>query len=88
MLTMKNTLYFLLMTLLSVMAQAADAYRSPGLTPLELESRLDTPEVPLVVDLLSPAEFGIGHVPGAINIPLPELEKRIDEIRNDNGMVL
>ena len=87
MLYVKRTLYFLLM-LLPLMAQAADAYRSPTLTPLELESRLGTPEAPLVVDLRSPAEFGVGHVPGAINIPLAELEKRLDEIRNDNGVLV
>ena len=88
MLSVKRILYFLLITLLPVMAQAADAYRSPGLTPLELESRLGTPEAPLVVDLRSPAEFGVGHIPGAINIPLAELEKRLDEIRNDNGVLV
>jgi rhodanese-related sulfurtransferase len=88
MLYVKRTLSFLLMTLLPLMAQAADAYRSPTLTPLELESRLGTPEAPLVVDLRSPAEFGVGHVPGAINIPLPELEKRLDEIRSDNGVLV
>ena len=76
------------MALLPVMAQAADDYLSPGLTPLQLQSRLTTPEAPLVVDLRAPVEFGVAHVPGAINIPLVELEKRLDEISNDNGVLI
>jgi rhodanese-related sulfurtransferase len=67
---------------------AADDYLSPGLEPPELQSRLGTPEAPLVVDLRVPVEFGVAHIPGAINIPLAELETRLDEIRNDNGVLI
>jgi rhodanese-related sulfurtransferase len=81
-------LHFLLMALLPIMVQAADNYLSPGLTPQELQSRLGTPEAPLVVDVRDPVEFGVAHVPGAINIPLEELEKRLDEISNDNGVLI
>jgi rhodanese-related sulfurtransferase len=81
-------LHFLLMALLPIMVQAADNYLSPGLTPQELQSRLGTPEAPLVVDVRDPVEFGVAHVPGAINIPLTELEKRLDEISNDNGVLV
>jgi rhodanese-related sulfurtransferase len=81
-------LHFLLMALLPIMVQAADNYLSPGLTPQELQSRLGTPEAPLVVDVRDPVEFGVAHVPGAINIPLTELEKRLDEISNDNGVLI
>jgi rhodanese-related sulfurtransferase len=84
----KRTLHFLLMTLLLQTAQAADDYLSPGLTPQELQSRLGTPEALLVVDLRDPVEFGVAHIPGAINIPLAELEKRLDEISNDNGILI
>jgi rhodanese-related sulfurtransferase len=84
----KRTLHFLLLTLLSQTALAADDYLSPGLTPQELQSRLGTPEAPLVVDLREPVEFGVAHIPGAINIPLAELEKRLDEISNDNGILI
>ena len=88
MLCMKRTLHFLLMALLPLMTQASDDYLSPGLTPLELQSRLATSEAPLVVDLRAPVEFGVAHVPGAINIPLAELEQRLDETRNDNGVLV
>lgn len=85
---MRPSLHFLLMALLPIMVQSADNYLSPGLTPQELKSRLGTPEAPLVVDVRDPAEFGVAHVPGAINIPLTELEKRLDEISNDNGVLI
>ena len=85
---MRQVLHFLLMTLLSLVAQAADDFLSPGLTPQELQSRLGTSEAPLVVDVRAPVEFGVAHVPGAINIPLAELEKRLDEIRSDNEVLI
>ena len=88
MLCVSCTLHFLLLTLLSVTALAADDYLSPRLTPQELQSRLGTPKAPLVVDLRDPVEFGVAHIPGAINIPLAALEKRLDEIRNDNGVLI
>jgi rhodanese-related sulfurtransferase len=87
-LAVKRTLRVLLMTLLPVMAQAADDFLSPGLTPQELQSRLGTPEAPLVVDVRAPVEFGVAHTPGALNIPLEELEKRLDEISNDNEVLI
>ena len=85
---MRHVLHFLLVTLLSFMVQAADDFLSPGLTPQQLQSRLGTAEAPLVVDLRAPVEFGVAHVPGAINIPLAELEDRLDEVRNDNGVLV
>ena len=33
-----------------------------------------------VVDVRPPEEFAAGHVPGAMNIPLSELEERLDEL--------
>ena len=88
MLSVDRTLYILLMTLLPVMVQAAGDFLSPGLTPQELQSMLGTPEAPLVVDVRAPVEFGVAHIPGAINIPLEELENRLGEIRNGNGVLV
>jgi rhodanese-related sulfurtransferase len=33
-----------------------------------------------VLDVRPPEEFAAGHVPGAVNIPIHELEKRIKEL--------
>lgn len=35
-----------------------------------------------IVDVRSPEEFRGGHVVGSINIPLMEIPKRIDELKN------
>jgi len=61
---------------------------SPGLTPEQVLQKLDSEQAPLVVDVRKPAEFGVAHIPGAINIPLAELDKRIDELRQDNGVLI
>lgn len=35
----------------------------------------------LILDVREPAEFAAGHAPNAKNLPLSQLEKRMDEIR-------
>jgi rhodanese-related sulfurtransferase len=48
----------------------------------QLRTQLDQGEQLLVIDVRGPDEFGgpLGHVPAAINIPLPELGARIGEL--------
>jgi phage shock protein E len=41
-----------------------------------------------IVDERSPAEFRAGAYPGAINIPLQELGRRVAEIESDRPVVL
>jgi rhodanese-related sulfurtransferase/DNA-binding HxlR family transcriptional regulator len=38
-----------------------------------------------VLDVRPPEEFAAGHVPGAVNIPLQELEDRLEELSNQEG---
>ncbi len=40
-----------------------------------------------VLDVRPPEEFAAGHLPGAINIPLDELEKHLDEINQEQEVV-
>lgn len=40
-----------------------------------------------VLDLRPEDEFAIGHLPGALNIPLPELERRLGELPPDREVV-
>lgn len=35
-----------------------------------------------IVDVRSPGEYSAGHTAGAINIPLDQINSRIEEIRN------
>lgn len=38
-----------------------------------------------VLDVRPPEEYAAGHVPGAVNIPLQELEDRLKELSNQEG---
>ena len=40
-----------------------------------------------VLDVRPPEEYAAGHVPGAINIPLNELEQRLDELGENREVV-
>jgi rhodanese-related sulfurtransferase len=42
----------------------------------------------VIVDVRSPAEFAIGHAPGARNVPLDELPQRLEELRALPGPLL
>jgi hydroxyacylglutathione hydrolase len=45
-----------------------------------LAEALEGDGAPFVLDVRNPAEFGAGHLPGAVNIPLPALTGRMDEV--------
>jgi len=59
-------------------AQAVDAQ----------EARRLVAEGVKVVDVRTPREFAGGHVPGAVNIPHDEIEKRLEEIGPPSTRVL
>jgi rhodanese-related sulfurtransferase len=66
----------------------AAGLRSPGIAPVELQSRLGMADAPLVVDVRSPTEYSAGHVPGAINIPAPTVPRHLEELRRAQDVVL
>ncbi len=66
---------------IGALAVQADDLMSPVIPAAEVKERLDTPQAPLMVDLRTPPEFAVAHLPGAVNIPLSELVKRLDEVR-------
>ncbi len=47
----------------------------------ELQNKLS--EDVTVLDVREPAEYAFGHIPGAINIPLGELDERLSELNQD-----
>lgn len=83
----RRGLLSLLCAVFSAFAQASD-YMSPGLTPEQVLQKLGSDKPPLVVDVRNSVEYGVAHIPGAINIPLSELDKRIDELRHENGVLI
>jgi len=52
----------------------------------ELQRRLADGLVALV-DVRPPDEFADGHVPGAVNVPLPELEARLAQLPTDAEVI-
>ncbi|WP_264830601.1 rhodanese-like domain-containing protein, partial [Klebsiella aerogenes] len=40
-----------------------------------------------VLDVRPEDEYALGHLPGALNIPLAELESRLNELSTDNEIV-
>ena len=52
----------------------------------ELLRRVRNGEV-TILDVRPPEEFRAGHIPGALSVPLPELKKRLAELRKDRDVV-
>lgn len=55
-------------------------------TPDEVAAKLD--DGVQVVDIRMPEQYERGHIPGAINIPMPELPQRVGEYDWDDEVVV
>jgi rhodanese-related sulfurtransferase len=72
------------LTALPAAAQTAEkkhappAEGAPETSAAELQQQLREGKKILVIDVRDPKEFESGHVPGAVNIPIDELSKRIE----------
>jgi len=55
-------------------------------TVSQLRSRPATPV--LLVDVRSGSEFASGHIPGAVNIPMDQIEARLDDLDRNLQIVL
>ena len=56
--------------------------------PEYLKWLLDSRQPVVVVDLRSPRDFRRGHLPGAVSVPLAELDRRFAEIPTQPMVVL
>lgn len=56
----------------------------------DLKHRLDHGEPLLVVDVRGPEEFAgpLGHITGAVNLPLPEVSSRLAELLSDQRPIV
>lgn len=52
------------------------------------ELRNDTSARTLLVDVRSSTEFASGHIPGAVNIPMDQIEARLDDLGRELPLVL
>lgn len=68
-------------------AQTAERQHAPAAqgatetSAAELSRQMGEGKKVLVIDVRSPEEFASGHIPGATNIPIEELSKRIGEMK-------
>jgi rhodanese-related sulfurtransferase len=51
----------------------------------ELEALLSSPNPPQLLDVRTNAEWELGHIDGAINVPLGQLEEQQDYLPIDHG---
>jgi rhodanese-related sulfurtransferase len=58
------------------------------ITAATLAEQLESDDPPLVVDVRAKTEWEAGHIDGSINIPLPELAQRLDELPSDRRLAL
>jgi phage shock protein E len=71
-----------LLLLLPVLGACAAPYDDPEtITPRELLERMGTDDAPIVLDVRSPFEFRMGHVPGAYNLEDRQVPSRIEELK-------
>lgn len=58
------------------------------ITANALAELLDAPKPPVVIDVRSEKEWKDGHLPSSVNIPLPHLRERIQEVAADRSVVV
>jgi len=70
-------------------AQAAepDLPADANLSPEALAERLEGPHPPLIIDVRSPQEFALAHLPGARNIPLERLASHLHTLPQETDIV-
>ena len=54
----------------------------------ELRNRVSEGEHLQIVDVRSPGEYAAGHIPGAINVPMDQIEARLADIHPTRPVVL
>lgn len=59
-----------------------------NITLEKLDELVHSPVKPLLLDVRTSGEFASGHVPGAVHIPMEEVESRLGDIPSDIPVVL
>jgi rhodanese-related sulfurtransferase len=58
------------------------------LTAEQLQARMERGERFQMIDVRSPGEFASGHIPCAVNLPMDQVESRLDDLHHRDPVVL
>ena len=58
------------------------------IAPSQLKSNLEQGHKVQLIDVRSAAEYAAGHVPGALNVPMDQIESRLDDLAADTEVIL
>lgn len=67
---------------------ATATIQSQKLDPTDYASNFADDTDHVLIDVRTPEEFGAGHIAGAINIPVQQLEQRLSEVPSDKEIVV
>ncbi|MBX3118535.1 MAG: rhodanese-like domain-containing protein [Fimbriimonadaceae bacterium] len=56
--------------------------------PTELKDKLSTGERLQLIDVRSPGEYASGHIPGTVNMPLEQVDTRLDDLHSADPVVI
>ena len=58
------------------------------ISPVEYVADFDDPASHLLIDVRTPEEFASGHIDGSVNIPVEEMQGRLDDVPSDVPIVV
>ncbi len=89
-LTILRSIVFMLVLGSAVMVSGQSKQAGALISQQALMQQIQSAHDMLLIDVRTPGEFRMGHVPGAINIPYTELADRLGEVRpaHDKGVIL
>ena len=61
---------------------------TPQMPVDELQDRMSEKSRLQLIDVRGPGEYNAGHIPGAVNIPLPRLEDEIGQLAKDSPVAI
>lgn len=70
----------------TILSGCAGTYTT--ISPGEVQERLASGESIYLLDVRTPGEFDAGHIPGAVLIPVQELESRLSEVPQDTTVIV
>lgn len=86
---MKHRTPTAILVCLLLLVWAASASAEVGsVLPRDLAKQLASDAPPVVLDVRSDPEWNAGHIPGALHIPVGEVESRLAEIPRDRDVVV